>query len=95
MAMISSLKSAFQFGEFVMFGQANGSVSGSCQTTVLKMQLLIYIFLFVISLVVCYIVILIYIYYELTLTFEGMPIQTTTDCGRKTMEIYGFANALQ
>ena len=25
----------------------------------------------------------------------GMPIQSNTDCGSETMEMYGFANALR
>lgn len=25
----------------------------------------------------------------------GMPLQTTTDCGSETTQVYGFANALQ
>jgi hypothetical protein len=25
----------------------------------------------------------------------GMPIQSTTDCGTETVDIYGFANALR
>ncbi|KAG1834205.1 hypothetical protein EV424DRAFT_1468724 [Suillus variegatus] len=35
-----------------------------------------------------------YLYLSLCYQLGGMPIQTTTDCGSKTMEIYGFANAL-
>jgi len=25
----------------------------------------------------------------------GMPVQTTTDCGTETVEVYGLANALR
>ncbi|KAG2133446.1 hypothetical protein BD769DRAFT_1627428 [Suillus cothurnatus] len=36
-----------------------------------------------------------YLYLSLCYQLGGMPIQTTTDCGSETTEIYGFANALR
>ncbi|KAH7904483.1 hypothetical protein BJ138DRAFT_1019103 [Hygrophoropsis aurantiaca] len=36
-----------------------------------------------------------YLYLKLVHKYGGMPIQTTTDCGSETTEVYGFANALR
>ncbi|KAG2347556.1 hypothetical protein BDR05DRAFT_974081 [Suillus weaverae] len=36
-----------------------------------------------------------YLYLSLIYEIGGMPLQTTTDCGSETMEVYGFATALR
>ncbi|KAJ8579873.1 hypothetical protein M405DRAFT_869891 [Rhizopogon salebrosus TDB-379] len=36
-----------------------------------------------------------YLYLSLVYKIGGMPLQTTTDCGSETTEVYGFANALR
>ncbi|KAG1845558.1 hypothetical protein F4604DRAFT_1662541 [Suillus subluteus] len=36
-----------------------------------------------------------YLYLSLVYEIGGMPLQTTTDCGSETTEVYGFANALR
>ncbi|KAF9229380.1 hypothetical protein BS17DRAFT_805109 [Gyrodon lividus] len=36
-----------------------------------------------------------YLYLSLVYELGGMPLQTTTDCGSETIEVYGFANVLR
>ncbi|KIJ05969.1 hypothetical protein PAXINDRAFT_20810 [Paxillus involutus ATCC 200175] len=36
-----------------------------------------------------------YLYLSLVYRYGGMPLQTTTDCGSETTQVYGFANALR